>query len=1211
MPVEFLIGPAGSGKTARCLDTLRQREREGRATIFLVPEQFTYTADRLLLSGDLEGSRHVRILSFNRLTHLLEAAGDPFPKTVEPGGREMLLRLVMERVSAENLGPLASQKGKEGFIRVLATTIRDLRGHARDPEQPLAQRLISFDVTDDPTGEGSTLQKLRGLGRILEAYEQLLAEQGLRDPEDRLDMAVERIEESGALVSGKEIVVDGFMSFTAPEIRMLCTLAQKASRLVVALCLDPADLKIYREEAAAAEAMGLYPETGFPSLVYRKLNRPIFSPTARTFLILEEALREIGGAPALVPLPGRPRFLKNDLERVEREAIGPGQPGITLGDTEAVIEAVAAVHPADEVLHWARRIDRWIRLGDLPRGPNAAPPRYRDVVILVQEPEGYIGLLREIFPRYNIPFFLDIPIDITSHPFPAALLSILAVIERRWSRDAVMSLLRSPLLEMTPFEADLVENLSLQYGIEFHRWTAKPWEAMILPRRRRVEEDNPDETEEIEEPDDEERRYESVEQELEIQRIQCDLGNRVREEILLRVEDYEKRWSQETIPFREAASGLTELVDQLNLIETLYNKKRRNGELYNEDRPHAGETPAEKILARQVVDRTAAFLEEGVRLMGDVPVTPALFSALLREGLQALRLGRTPQSLDAVTIGDFQRSRVNEARAAILGGFTAEAVPRTVSDRPLFSEDEEADLARKGLSMGPSPQARQDEEAYLVYIALTRARERLCLTYPAATATGDSLHASPYLTGLARRLGLKIASPGGDGEILDPQTLEELTTLVGSGLSERIEAEEAGEAAPTAGMMPPQVGAAAGSARAVMGSAPMNLDRLYNEFCAGASSHPQSFEILRRSLIYQRPWKLDREILSLLYPGSKLKTSASGLETFARCPYQLFVRKILRIEPRPEAVPRPRDTGNALHKALEILFGRPGATPDPNNVEELLSRIFKTLRDSQEFLAFTLDAPSRYQWDRGRRGLTHYARAEAHRLAESLYKPLLAEAAFGFPQEEGGKPALVIRAAGGRSIELRGRIDRLDTQAGRRAVVLDYKTGRQHETIRTVLERGEKLQAGLYMLALQEVFELRPAGAFYVGILPGPIGEEKQGDPENPLDIRQRGVILDEEAEAYDPRHCFVHGLSRGGKTGLGAEEMTQLLNLTRAYTAQFGGRILDGEIGAVPYGIASQGDPKPCQYCEARSLCRFDPLRSPIRHRHPEPAMPPEADHE
>ena len=78
MPVRFLLGPAGSGKTRYCVQALQELERRSSPAIYLVPEQSSYISERGLLSAPgLAGLRHVRVFSFSRFAWWLrDLAGD-------------------------------------------------------------------------------------------------------------------------------------------------------------------------------------------------------------------------------------------------------------------------------------------------------------------------------------------------------------------------------------------------------------------------------------------------------------------------------------------------------------------------------------------------------------------------------------------------------------------------------------------------------------------------------------------------------------------------------------------------------------------------------------------------------------------------------------------------------------------------------------------------------------------------------------------------------------------------------------------------------------------------------------------------------------------------------------------------------------------------------------------------------------------------------
>src|ERR1041385_5809861 len=71
MHVRFVLGPAGSGKTFRCLAEARQAllaSPDGDPLLLVAPKQTTYQLERQLLTDPaLPGYTRLEILSFERL----------------------------------------------------------------------------------------------------------------------------------------------------------------------------------------------------------------------------------------------------------------------------------------------------------------------------------------------------------------------------------------------------------------------------------------------------------------------------------------------------------------------------------------------------------------------------------------------------------------------------------------------------------------------------------------------------------------------------------------------------------------------------------------------------------------------------------------------------------------------------------------------------------------------------------------------------------------------------------------------------------------------------------------------------------------------------------------------------------------------------------------------------------------------------------------
>src|SRR5215472_17029037 len=86
--IRFLLGPAGSGKTFRCLAEIRDAltaSPEGLPLILLAPKQATFQLERQLLADDsLCVYTRLRILSFERLAHFIfDQLGEPPPKMLD------------------------------------------------------------------------------------------------------------------------------------------------------------------------------------------------------------------------------------------------------------------------------------------------------------------------------------------------------------------------------------------------------------------------------------------------------------------------------------------------------------------------------------------------------------------------------------------------------------------------------------------------------------------------------------------------------------------------------------------------------------------------------------------------------------------------------------------------------------------------------------------------------------------------------------------------------------------------------------------------------------------------------------------------------------------------------------------------------------------------------------------------------------------------
>lgn len=1185
MSIRFVLGAAGTGKTWHCLAALRQLEREGRRGIYLVPEQFTYSADRELLGGGgLSGLRHVQVLSFSRLGYRLrEEAGAPMPPVLPESVRPMVLRAVMMRMEPERLGPLLALRDRQGLLVELGRFVAEVRAHGAPEFLMTVER--SFAAEDGPVVRNAAARRLRALAAVFAEYDRTLRDLGRIDPEANLAGLEALIAGARAEVGTWAIFVDGFLSWTRREREILVALAVAGARLQVALCLE-------RAEAAPG------PGDRFPFVPVRRSYEQLRGAFERASVPVEPPLVLSAGAGA----PGR--FAADALARLERkvyglpveETVSPAEPAVTLRPARS---------PRAEVQLWARQLDAWLRL-------DPAPVRPEEVAVIVRDLAPYRDFVREIFPRYQLPVFVDERRGLLAHPRVRLLLDALEVLLSGWRRDAVIAYLRNPLHAEAPAGIDLVEFLSLEYGRDFDAWHEDRWESYLLPSRARfarADSERPgasgDEGDEGEDeaPDGEENGLEeedlpaglagnvaadasgtpaavsgageggdAPDGEDAAARLRARLfavGDALRARRLLPLRRMEEAWEREEADGPRMASDLRTFLAEAVAAET---------DAAGAEAPR----PASALDADPEWDRLAereleTVLHEAASLWAGLPVELEEFARTLRQGLASARVGVTPLRLGQVVVAEIQRSRLHGIRRAIVGGLNDGQFPRVVSEDPILPDRDRTLLAAAGVELGPAAAARQEEETYLGYIALTRASERIVLTWSRMDEQGASLGPSPLLDEVRRTLSdLPVdEEPWVEAESAPVETVQkdhELALQMVSGLAR-------GEDDPL-------------------------LAALWQRR-ESVPLIPRIVEEARPALEFSPEPALAPEVMERVYPGGVIACGVSRLREFADCPYLGFARRLLALKPRPLAAVTPLETGTLAHAALDRFF-REAAPEDTAAIAGRLRQVFRQLEHLDEYRAFRVDEASLYRWESTRRNLERFLRVEAHRVLHGAYAPAARETAFGplwgnaleLPLPEGGRLVLV------------GRIDRLDLgEAGPdrpRAVVIDYKRSEQKGLPRTLRE-GLDLQLAAYLLVVRDVLGYEPAGGLYLPVLIAPLPAEKLDDnPVNPLGVRGHGLVLREEVQRIDGGSGLVPGLGprKSQQVIESSGELDELLEVGRGYLAGYADGMRRGVIRPEP--LDARGRDLPCERCDYGPLCRFRPGRDPVRRTPLERLAPP-----
>lgn len=205
------------------------------------------------------------------------------------------------------------------------------------------------------------------------------------------------------------------------------------------------------------------------------------------------------------------------------------------------------------------------------------------------------------------------------------------------------------------------------------------------------------------------------------------------------------------------------------------------------------------------------------------------------------------------------------------------------------------------------------------------------------------------------------------------------------------------------------------------------------------------------------------------------RVSAAKLETLAKCPYSYFLQDVLRVRPIEnvefnankwlDAATR----GSLLHAIFESFYKEIGnEKPSVEQHEEKILSIAKRLIAEQKEM---IPPPNERIFDKEVKDILECSmiflkEEEAH---GKSYNPLYFEYTFGLGEHE---PA-VITLSSGETIQVSGKIDRVDEANEGHFHIIDYKTGSTYAyRNKEIFKGGRQLQHLLYALAIEQHLNL-------------------------------------------------------------------------------------------------------------------------------------------
>ncbi len=459
---------------------------------------------------------------------------------------------------------------------------------------------------------------------------------------------------------------------------------------------------------------------------------------------------------------------------------------------------------------------------------------------------------------------------------------------------------------------------------------------------------------------------------------------------------------------------------------------------------------------------------------------------------------------DDVVLAEPLGIRARRFRIVFVCGLQEGEFPLAARPEPFLSDEQRRELAAaSGLRLALNEDTL-DRERYLLYATVSRATERVLISYRSSDEEGNLALPSPFLDDLR--------------ELFEPAWFDER--------ARRLLADVVWE---------PE-------------SAPTERERRRALAAAVAPGAGEPAENGRQLGELARSRLRHTEILS-----------AGALETYGDCPVKWLVERELRpasLEPESDAIAR----GTLIHATLEQLLADLNGPVTPESLPRALEILARRLPELASGPGARLGAGRPEIVRAGllraiEADLRRYLRHEASGTAG--WRPVGLELGFGFDDPERvSLPALEL-GSGPERVRIRGMIDRVDIDAGGRALIRDYKSGTPRSDW-PVARWGpdRRLQVALYLVAVRELTSWEPVAGFY---------QPLRGD-----DLRGRGM--------------FVTGSELGpgvhGRDGRAAEEFRAELDAAGERAAALAAALRSGAVTPCPQTCSRDG-------CAFPGICR------------------------
>ena len=738
--------------------------------------------------------------------------------------------------------------------------------------------------------------------------------------------------------------------------------------------------------------------------------------------------------------------------------------------------------------------------------------QYKDIAIITKNLDEINNIIKAVFGKYDIPIFIDEKSEITENILIKYVLSILEIFANNWKSESVFNYIKSGFINIEENEIYELEKYCKKYGIDRNKWYKKDWNEFNNLRKKIVEP-----LMEFKNSFNKEKTAKEISEKI----YKYLLKNNIPEKLNKKIKKLEKIGEIEKA--EEYKSSINILVDLLDEIVIFFKDEKMSFDKYKE---------------------------------------------ILKVGLANKELGKIPQVIDQVIVGDINRTRSHKVKVVFIMEVNDGVFPSVNKNEGFINDKDRETLKKLDLELAKGTLENLYEDQFNIYKALTTAEEKLYVSYLSANKDGATLRPSILISKIKK---------------IFPQIQEDSNIIE--------EKFEIGNVNATFEELLKNIRKLKNNQK--IDDIWIDIFNWYNKNEHWKNKLKNSLKGLEYTNIAE---KINEENIKKLY-GKTLKTSISKLEQYKKCPFSFHLKYGLKIKEEEEYKIKALDTGSFMHEVLDTFFDRVENIKEieDKEIEKIINEIINEKLKLEKNYIFSSSAKFIVLTNRLKKTIQESIKYIIYQIKMSDFRPSGHEVEFNKTID---------------NIEIIGKVDRIDiaeNEEGNYIRIIDYKSSEKNIDLNQVIA-GTQIQLLTYVDAISEEENREPAGILYYNLIEPIISENKNlSDEEIEEKIRKsfkmKGLILadikvikmmDKNIEKGSSNIIPVYlnkdgGISESRSNTISKEEFQKLQKTTRKIIKQIANEILSGKIDIRPM-YNRKNKTATCKYCEYKTICGFNP---------------------